>query len=334
MIKVNIEKQIENQNFNYSIETDSRKIALFGPSGSGKTTFLKLLAGLNSPDNGHININGNIFFDNKKSIPIHKRKVGYLPQDYTLFPHMNVEKNILYGVKAQKISLNQERFNFLINKLKISNTLHRYPHEISGGERQRAAIARAFLINPTILLLDEPFSALDKSILDLVQELLEHANLPAILVTHDLNEAINFAEVIAISYNGKIIEYGKVDKILNNPQWMQTARILQIKNIWDYETAKKFLPFKSVDSSFDYVAIKEEDIFISSKGKIKCKILDIKKSRFSFIIKGLIMDNKNIFINIPHSVIKHYKIYNGALINIDFEMDSLMFLKDYEKIFS
>ena len=331
MINVNINKTLKNHIFNYNIVTSSNKIALFGPSGSGKTTFLKLIAGLNTPDYGHININGKIFFDKKVVTPIHKRKIGYIPQDYTLFPHMNIKKNILYGVKAQKIKYFKEKFDFLIDKLKINKTLSFYPHEISGGERQRAAIARSFLINPSVLLLDEPFSALDKTLLDLVQELLEYAEFPTILVTHDLNEALNFGETIAILYNGSIIEYNKPENILNNPEWLQTAQVLQIKNIWHFNKIKKLLPVDYSKKDFEYVAIKEEDLIISPKSKIKCKILNIKKNRYNFTINALLSETIPITISSPISTVRYFNLSKGNFINIYFNIHDLIYLKDYEK---
>lgn len=163
-------------------------IVLFGPSGSGKTTILNCIAGLTKPSSGAIHLNEKVLFDSKKvNVSIQKRNIGYLFQDYALFPHMTVWKNIAYGMKSEQFAKE------LVRELEIEHLSNRYPHEISGGEKQRVAIARALSTEPDLLLLDEPFSALDDDTrAKSHDELLRlHAlwQIPILLVTHSHAEA-------------------------------------------------------------------------------------------------------------------------------------------------
>ena len=169
-------------------------LVLFGPSGSGKTTVLRCIAGLIRPDAGRIVLGGRVFFDSAMRVflPPKDRGIGYVFQEYALFPHMSVEKNILYGVKKSGEE-SQTLFFDLIDVLNISYLLRRRPGQISGGEKQRVALARALMAEPKLLLLDEPLSALDRSIRlelqDLLLELKRRWKIPFILVTHDMEEA-------------------------------------------------------------------------------------------------------------------------------------------------
>ncbi len=163
-------------------------VVLFGPSGSGKTTILNCIAGLTKPSSGAIHLNEKGLFDSKKvNVSIQKRNVGYLCQDYALFPQMTVWKNIAYGMKGEQFAKE------LVRELEIEHLSNRYPHEISGGEKQRVAIARALSTEPDLLLLDEPFSALDEDTrAKSHNELLRlHAlwQIPILLVTHSHAEA-------------------------------------------------------------------------------------------------------------------------------------------------
>ena len=194
MLSIDITKQLPNFALQIRFNVERNILVLFGPSGCGKTTILRCIAGLLEPEAGRITADGKILFDSRANIfvPPRDRQVGYMFQDYALFPHMNVQKNIWYGAK-QSTSDTKYTYEKLLNLLKIEPLVKRHPEHLSGGERQRVALARALMAEPKILLLDEPLSALDNSArLELQSELKEMQKLwdiPFVLVTHDPKEA-------------------------------------------------------------------------------------------------------------------------------------------------
>jgi molybdate transport system ATP-binding protein len=174
----------------FAFEVDDGIAALFGPSGSGKTSTLHLIAGLLQPLTGRIALGERVLFDAKKQInvPIHGRRVGLVFQDYQLFPHLTVESNLRYGLRRSPAS--QIDFSRLVEVLELRPLLKRYPRALSGGEQQRVALGRAIAAHPTILLLDEPVSALDDQlrtgVLAHLREILNEFPISTLLVTHDL----------------------------------------------------------------------------------------------------------------------------------------------------
>jgi molybdate transport system ATP-binding protein len=208
MLSVDITKQLPDflLKIHFSIERDI--LVLFGPSGCGKTTTLRCIAGLLRPDAGRIVYDGQVIFDSAASVfvPPRHRQVGYMVQDFALFPHMNVRKNIWYGVKQhdrETIAMYEK----LINILKIEHLAKRYIDQLSGGEKQRVAMARALMAKPRILLLDEPLSSLDKETrLELQAELKDMQKLwgiPFIIVTHDPDEAKAMGTQVLFIENGR-----------------------------------------------------------------------------------------------------------------------------------
>ena len=174
---------------NINIETKKSDLLIIqGESGCGKTTLLNILAGLLKPSKGLIKNDNKIFFLDKQNIPPESRNIGYVFQDFALFPHLNAKDNALYAYKENRDSKLTKEFVF--NKLLLNDHINKYPHQLSGGQQQRVAIARAILMRPKLLLMDEPFSALDKENIKSVQELINFAvktlNIPAVIVTHSL----------------------------------------------------------------------------------------------------------------------------------------------------
>src|SRR5699024_1857221 len=203
MLEINIKKQLNHYKLNVQFTVGKEIAVLFGPSGSGKTTILNCLAGITMPDAGMIRLQNERIFEHKNvNVPIQKRQVGYLFQDYALFPHMTVWKNINYGARDEQFA------NQLMKDLKITHLSNEYPKNISGGEKQRVALARALATEPKLLLLDEPFSALDDANRKKAQRELLNIHMkwkiPTIVVTHNHAEAKNIADKILYLKDGQI----------------------------------------------------------------------------------------------------------------------------------
>jgi len=210
MLTVTIEKTLSHFDLAIDFKVSKEEIVvLFGPSGSGKTTILNSIAGLTKATGGAIKLNNKVLFESKKiNVPIQQRKIGYLFQDYALFPHMTVWKNIAYGMKSEDFATQ------LMNELGIGHLKDQYPNEVSGGEKQRVAIARALATEPDLLLLDEPFSALDDATRDRSHDELLRLHklweIPIILVTHSHSEALKLGSRILYLEEGKLqIQQGK-----------------------------------------------------------------------------------------------------------------------------
>lgn len=211
MLEVAIKRKLPDFQLDIEFTVDNDILVLFGASGCGKTTTLRCIAGLDKPHSGYIRLNGQTFFSSepKVFVPPRDRGIGYMFQDYALFPHMNVQKNILYGVKRH-VKKTQEIFDELIVLLKIRSLLSRSIPQLSGGEKQRVALARALMAEPKLLLLDEPLSALDSETrLELQDELIAMQKLwkiPFILVTHDKEEAKKMANQIIFLDKGRKVD--------------------------------------------------------------------------------------------------------------------------------
>ncbi|RNB75041.1 ATP-binding cassette domain-containing protein [Brevibacillus panacihumi] len=205
MLTVSIQKQLPDFLLDVCFAIQKEIVVLFGPSGSGKTTILNSIAGLVTPDAGMIRLGDTLFYEHgTKALPVQKRNIGYVFQDYALFPHMTVAQNIRYGVKEGKeVGLDE-----LVATVGIGHLLDKYPHQISGGQKQRVALVRALATKPDLLLLDEPLSALDadtrKECQDELLRLQAVWKIPFLMVTHDREEAERLADIILTIENGKL----------------------------------------------------------------------------------------------------------------------------------
>ena len=207
-------------------ETRQENFAILGTSGAGKSMILKCIAGIEKPDEGVIVLNGKTIFDSKGKInvPIRKRKIGYMFQDYALFPNMTVEENIDCGSGDKKITKEYIRACYLEGKEKL------YPSQLSGGQKQRIAIARALILKPDFLVADEPVSALDVSIqaqiITLLKELKEKLNLTILFISHDLGVVKYLSDRIAVMYLGNIVELAKTDELFESPKHPYTQALI------------------------------------------------------------------------------------------------------------
>lgn len=196
MLEVQIYKKLAEFDLDISFQVNDNILGLMGASGSGKSMTLKCIAGIETPDQGRIVLNNRVLFDSEKKInvPIQKRNVGYMFQSYALFPNMNVYENISVGLRARKVKDVDIVVQKVMQQFRIFELASRYPKQLSGGQRQRVALARLIAYEPDVLLLDEPFSALDEDLKkDLLQELKRELQIskPVIFVSHD-KEEVNY----------------------------------------------------------------------------------------------------------------------------------------------
>jgi len=212
-------------------------LVLFGPSGAGKTMTLRSITGLVTPTDGHIEVGGQVVFDHatRTSVPPHRRKVGYVPQDWRLFPHLDVAGNISYGLHALSKSARRERVDELLELVRLSGLGKRRIWELSGGQQQRVSLARALAPSPDALLLDEPFSALDldtrREVRNVVRSILRQTQLPVILVTHDREEALALGDRLQVIDHGRQIAEGQPLELLGAPPRERVARVMGVENL-------------------------------------------------------------------------------------------------------
>ena len=198
---------------------------LLGPSGCGKTTLLRLISGFLEPQQGEIELDG----INQKGIEPNKRKIGMVFQDYALFPHMTVRKNIEFGLKLNKDTKAEadKKISQIAETLNLEDLLERYPDELSGGQQQRVALARALVLNPQVLLMDEPLSSLDSKLRERVREELravqQKLKITTVYVTHDQEEALSLSDKIAVINYGRLLQYGTPRDLYFKPQDNFTA---------------------------------------------------------------------------------------------------------------
>lgn len=216
MLKVDVRKQLSSAGkddflLNVAFEVGSGFTVLSGPSGAGKTTTLKLIAGIVSPDDGLISLNGNAYFDstNGTNVSIQSRRVGFVFQDYALFPHLTALQNVAYGIMASNKAERDRRAKEMLDLFKIDKLHSRRPREMSGGEQQRVALARALASDPAIVLLDEPLSAVDvktrSKLLDEIELAQQRVDIPFIYVTHNADEAARLGKFHVTLDNGSVV---------------------------------------------------------------------------------------------------------------------------------
>lgn len=326
-----------------------------GSTGAGKSLFIKILAGLKKPDSGRITVNNQ---DISLFLP-EQRKMGYIPQEQNLFPHMNIMENILYSLKIKKIKAVEAR-NICMNiieMLGIEHLLKRNPFSLSGGEKQKVALARALVTNPTALLLDEPLSAIDKaarfSFWKVLKQINKQKNLSVIHITHDHNEAYCLGDSISFMDQGKIIQTDRPKIIFRKPGFEILARFIGTDNIYSgevfFKENKKFfknnfftfhIPDKySVTLKNKKMIIDSEKVFISDeiedkKNNFTVFVYEIQmlSSRFLKIIfsreKGVILDEgSKISMLMKHEDFEKSNLRVNMQLNIKVRPDAFHFLK-------
>ena len=292
LLKVDIHKELKEFDLDVDFELKKGCLGILGPSGCGKSMTLKSIAGIVTPDNGIISLTADeetTYFNSKQKINLkpQKRNVGYLFQNYALFPNMTVEDNIAVGVSKG----NSKTVSEMIKRFHLEGLEKRYPRQLSGGQQQRVALARILAYGPDVILLDEPFSAMDTFLkeqlrLELVNSLKDFDGF-SVLVTHDRDEAFQFCDELIILDKGKIIAKGETHQIFEDPKKVEVARLTGCKNISKIEVLDDY-HVKSLDwgiilevsqrisSDITHIGIRAHDF--SSANKDNVNAFDTKDS--------------------------------------------------------
>ncbi|HNV93691.1 MAG: Trehalose/maltose import ATP-binding protein MalK [Euryarchaeota archaeon ADurb.Bin023] len=312
---------------NVSLEVKQGEyFVILGPTGSGKTLLLELIVGLYIPNKGKIFIEGK---DITYEVP-EKRNLGFLYQDYSLFPHFSVRKNIEYGMKLRNMSKTEidNKLKELSKMFKIQNLMHRDVTTLSGGEQQRVALARALATNPKVLLLDEPFSALDENtkanLISEMKELHRKEGITFIHVTHSQEEAMILADRIGIIMNGTIVQVGTPEEIFYKPKTKEIARFVKIENIWEGKVIEK-------RNEEIVIEIKGKKIVaISNHFKVGDEVRLIIRPEDVVIGKGN-TSARNVFKGVVSDVIKH-GFYNIVRIDCGFQVEAAVTKQSIENL--
>jgi molybdate transport system ATP-binding protein len=231
-LQVRLQKKVNGFALDIEWQIGNELAVLFGFSGAGKSMTLQMIAGLMKPDRGHVSLDDIVYLDSSTGInlPPQDRPFGYVFQDLALFPHMTVLQNILYGAAILPKNEKLERAYEMIRAFKLTGLEDRYPHEISGGQRQRVAFTRALIRRPKMLLLDEPFSALDRPLrLEMrhfLRDVRGNFSIPALLVTHDFEEAVAISDKIIVYEHGKIAQIDSPERIRSSPANIYVSQLI------------------------------------------------------------------------------------------------------------
>ncbi|HSW58513.1 MAG TPA: ABC transporter ATP-binding protein, partial [Dehalococcoidales bacterium] len=239
MLEVRVKRKLKGFTLDVGFAIDHEILAILGPSGSGKTMTLQCIAGLLRPDEGFIKVDEKVLLDSAAGvhIPTQSRKVGFVFQNYALFPHLSVYQNVSYGIRYLPVKEVKSSVYDLLEKMNIQRLADRYPRQLSAGQQQRVAVARALAPEPEVLLLDEPFSALDSMVKERLQ--LELQNVQRfykgyiLFVTHDLAEGYKLSSKIAVFESGRIVQQDDKEKVVSCPCNHTVARLVGFKNLME-----------------------------------------------------------------------------------------------------
>jgi len=252
-------------------------LGLVGPSGCGKTTLLNTIAGFIKQSAGELTLDGQLLLASDCFVPPEQRNIGMIFQDYALFPHLTVEKNIIFGIDKLSKSEQKSRLEQLMSLLKLTSLAQRFPHQLSGGQQQRVAIARALAPQPKLLLLDEPFSNIDarlrNELMLEMRQLLKELAISAIFVTHNKDEVFTFADKIAVMHQGCLLQNGAPAIVCQQPNSWQVADFLQLGS---------WVPLKESDaenkvyqSAFGEITLAEKTVSNSPQLLIKPQFIEL-----------------------------------------------------------
>lgn len=308
-------------NVNFGVEK-GKLIGLLGPSGSGKTTILRMIAGLETPDSGDIIIDGVRVNDLAAS----KRGIGFVFQNYALFRYMTVYDNIAFGLRVQKADKKKidERVRELIKLIGLEGLEKRYPSQLSGGQRQRVAFARALAPNPQLLLLDEPFAAIDakvrKELRSWLREMIEKLGVTSIFVTHDQDEAIEVADEIIITNKGRIEQTGTPIEIYHNPKTAFTASFFgETTFVDDYSKFHNFEHIENVEKAI----VRPEFVKVTKKNEVQ----KYKSSASHGVTKNVLFrgDSIEVVVDVDGTELKARRGLDEQAIEVGEEVDVFLY---------
>lgn len=309
-LSIDIKSDLNNFGMDISLKTKAKRIGILGASGAGKSMLLKYISGIISPDQGRIEINGETIFDSSKKIDVipQKRDVAYMFQNYALFPNMTVRENIevvLSGSKEYK----RDKADRYMKKFCIDNLEDKMPRNLSGGQQQRVALARIMAYEPKLILLDEPFSALDNDLKDKLQieleDMLSDYEGMVIMVSHSRDEIYRFSDELIIIHNGMVVEQGKTKEVFSRPKTFEGAKMVGVTNILpvevdqdssikipdldiritrdDYERSDvkdRIIDFVELKNKIKYIGVRDRDFKIVYSQSIDKTNKDIEESSF------------------------------------------------------
>ncbi|MGM0509342.1 MAG: ABC transporter ATP-binding protein [Fusobacteriota bacterium] len=225
-------KELIIKNFSHKLKK-GKILAILGESGSGKSTLLRIIAGLEVPKKGEIILNDKVLVNKNEFVLPEKRGIGMLFQDYALFPHMNVAKNIEFGLKNFSKKEKAKKVNEVLELVNLIDYKNRYPHELSGGQQQRIALARSIAIEPSLILMDEPFSSLDANLQSKIRkhlkEILTKTKITSIFVTHDKDDAVKIADEVIVMKDGEILQHGIPLEVMKDPKNSYVKNLFHLK---------------------------------------------------------------------------------------------------------
>ena len=306
---VDIKKKLKGFSLEINFKTDGDYLGILGASGSGKSMTLKCIAGVETPDEGRIVLNGKVLFDSEKKINLkpQDRNIGYLFQNYALFPHMTVEENIGVGLTLPKNEKDQ-KIKEMIEAFHLKGLEKKYPNQISGGQQQRVALARCIVYKPDLLMLDEPFSALDSHLKDQLQngvlELLKLYDGDVLMVSHSRDEIYRFCKKLIIVDKGESVLLGNTKEIFKQPKLSVAARLTGCKNISRCEV----LPFNRIHA-VDWNVILEMEKMVSEK----IKYIGIRAHDLRIVNANKSKDDKNVIECRINKIVEDVFEYNVFL---------------------
>ena len=327
-VYIDIEKKLGYFYLKVKLQTEEETLALLGASGCGKTMTLKCIAGIEKPDRGTIAVDGVTVFDSERKINLspQKRRIGFLFQNYALFPNMTVLQNLKAAAGREKNKvLRNDRITQIIESFGLKEFLDRMPRTLSGGQQQRVALARILVSEPNILLLDEPFSALDSHLrLTLereVRQVIRQFGKTVILVSHDRNEVYRMSDRVAIMAEGTIAEYGSKSQIFRHPASLCGARMVGCENIVTAEQAAVWGHRESIPTP--YVGIAAADLEADEKG-IAFRVTELIDHPKETILQLQAIDSDcSLLWSIPSSA--SYSM--GEIVKIRIPREKMLFLK-------